>query len=634
MTRARPKNLLAEAELERFARGRHQRVQELLGAHPQRERGVDGLRFAVWAPQAAEVWVAGDFNDWTGTRLTAQSHGVWAAFVPGAAAGTRYKFRLRNAETDEWLDKADPFARGAEVRPGNASVAVGESQHTWGDASWLSTRRERDFLRQPLSIYEVHLGSWRRAAEGAWLRYEDIATPLADYVADLGFTHVELLPITEHPYDGSWGYQASGYFAPTSRFGEADGLRLLIDTLHQRGIGVLLDWSPAHFPRDSFALAQFDGAPLFEHADPHRGEHPDWDSLIFDYGRAEVRSFLISSALYWIEAFHVDGLRVDACASMLYLDYSRGKGEWTPNVHGGKENLEAIHFLQQLNDTVHAQAPGVLMIAEESTAWPGVTRPSWLGGLGFDLKWNMGWMNDTLSYCARPAPTRRYHQAQLTFTQHYAQAEHYLLPLSHDEVVHGKSPLVGKMGAADESERFALLRALYALQWLMPGKKLLFMGGEFAQNNEWDYESALDWPLLSHAPHQGVQRLVRDLNQLYAQAPALHALEHETRGFEWLDTHDHAQSVISWLRCGPQDFLAVVANFSPLTREGYRIALPCAGRYRERLNTDSTFYGGSDRGNGGAVEAEETPWCGRRYSVELTLPAHSVLVLQPEFSSQ
>ena len=627
--------LLPDAPLARFAAGDGTDAWRWLGAHAD----ARGCRFAVWAPRAKAVELIGDFNDWqAGTDpLAPVGQGVWACYLPGAEPGQRYKFRLRGAR-GRWLEKADPFARAAELRPGNASRIAPAPAHVWGDAEWLRRRAAIDWRAEPLSIYEVHLGSWRRPDDGRlFCGYRELAVPLAGYALAQGFTHIELLPITEHPFDGSWGYQTTGYYAPTSRHGSADDLRWFVDQMHQRGLGVILDWSAAHFPRDAHALARFDGAPLFEHADPHRGQHPDWKSLVFDYGKPEVRSFLIGSALYWASEFHFDGLRVDACASMLYLDYSRPKGQWTPNEHGGKENLEAIAFLQQLNQALHQQQPGVLSFAEESTAWPAVTRPPWLGGLGFDFKWNMGWMHDSLAYLKLDPILRSYHHDRATFPSLYAHTEAWALPLSHDEVVHGKRPLLNKLHPAfapdladAEQARFANLRLLLAWQWLWPGKKLLFMGGEFGALREWDHLGSLDWSLPSQPGHAGISRLVVDLNALYRQEPALHARETTPDGFEWLDHRDAPHSVMSWLRCGPDDFCVVVLNATPVTRRGYRIGLPRAGSYRERLNSDSAHYGGGDLGNAGVVIAEARPWHGRRYSAELTLPPLSVLVLKPD----
>lgn len=627
--RARPTSLIAISELERFARGTHGSLQEVLGAHPLQHEGRLGMRFACWAPAACAVEVLGDFSDRQPQALQPQGHGVWAGFVADVAAGSRYHYRLKRHPDEAWLERSDPYARSYELRPAKASVVTQAGTHLWHDVQWMSRRRGRDWRREPVSIYEIHLGSWKHPWHRPFHNYRELAPMLADYLCDLGYTHVELMPITEHPHDASWGYQTTGYFAPTSRYGTPDDFRFFVDHLHQRGIGVLLDWSAAHFPRDEFALAQFDGGPLYEHADPERGEHPDWDSLIFDYGQPQVRDFLISSALFWLEEFHLDGLRVDACASMLYLDYSREAGEWTPNKHGGKENLEAVHFLQQLNDAVHARVPGALMIAEESTAWPGITRPTWLGGLGFDLKWNMGWMHDSLNYLSHNPIYRPFHHEQITFAGFYAHHEQFLLPLSHDEVVHGKSPLLFKMFGAD-AERYAALRLLCAYQWTWPGKKLLFMGNEFAPTQEWNHHEQLDWSLLHHAPHAGLAALVRDLNRLYRRESALHAQELEARGFEWVDYHDAAQSVISYLRVGPQDALLVVLNFSPTLHREYRVGAPRGGDYLELLNTDSAHYGGHNHGNGGRVTAEPLPCMGRRHSLTLTLPPLSALIFRPD----
>ena len=619
--------LLSDFDLHLFGQGRHWHPQNFLGAHARQVDGVDGVLFAVWAPNADGVSVVGDWNGWDGRWHPMRSRGgsgVWELFIPGVAAGARYKFELRTAQG--LLLKADPYARAAELRPATASRVVAASHYTWGDQAWLDRRAAGNWHRQPISIYELHLGSWRRAPDGGFLSYADIADQLVPYVADLGFTHVELLPVTEHPFDASWGYQCTGYFAPTARHGDPDGLRLLIDRLHQAGIGVILDWVPAHFPRDEHALARFDGTALYEHEDPRLGEHPDWGTLVFNFGRAEVKSFLIGSALHWVEAFHVDGLRVDAVASMLYLDYSREPGQWLPNRHGGNENLEAVEFLREACGVVQGQHPGALMIAEESTAWPQVTRPPWTGGLGFALKWNMGWMHDTLDYVQHDPVHRLYHHDRLTFGMLYAYTENFVLPLSHDEVVHGKRALLAKM-PGDAWQRFANLRLLYVYQFTFPGKKLVFMGGEFGQWTEWNHDQAIDWPLLDFDTHRGVHALLRDAARLYRDHPALHRHDFDPQGFEWVDCHDSAQSVVSYLRHGGGRSVLVVLNFTPVIRHGYRLGVPRPGWYAERLNSDSTFYGGSDVGNGGA-QAEQVPWMGRPWSITLTLPPLGALVLE------
>jgi 1,4-alpha-glucan branching enzyme len=623
---------LGELDIHLAAEGRHEDLHERLGAHRRELNGVAGVSFAVWAPNAASASVVGDFNGWDGRLNPMRSlgpSGIWELFVPGVEEA-RYKFELRTRQGKLRL-KADPLAFRTEIPPANASI-VFESQHEWGDDDWLEQRRAGDVLARPLSIYEVHLGSWRlNPQEGNRpLTYLEAADELAEYATDMGFTHVELLPVMEHPYPPSWGYQVTGYFAPTARFGRPDDFRAFVDRLHQRGVGVILDWVPAHFPKDDWALARFDGTALYEHEDPRRGEHPDWGTYVFNFGRNEVRNFLLASALMWLRDYHADGLRVDAVASMLYLDYSRKAGEWVPNVHGGNEDLDAISFLKQLNEVAYGREPGILMAAEESTAWPGVSRPVHLGGLGFGLKWNMGWMHDTLEYLRRDAIYRRYHHHQLTFSFVYAFSENFVLPLSHDEVVHGKGSLLAKM-PGDWWQKRANLRALYAYMWAHPGKKLLFMGGEFAQESEWRSEGSLDWHLLELPEHSGVQSLVRDLNTHYRAEPALWELDFDLAGFRWLEPNDAAANVLAFMRLsdGGDRQLICVCNFSPVPRYGYRVGLPAAGRWRELLNTDSEFYGGSGVGNMGGVTAEAKPWHDQPYSAELTLPPLGVLWLVP-----
>ena len=514
------------------------------------------------------------------------------------------------------------------MRPNTASIIASAQSHAWGDGEWMTQRRGDHWLHAPVAIYEVHLGSWQRGEHGEFLGYRDLAHRLVAYVSQMGFTHIELMPVTEHPFDASWGYQTTGYYAPTSRYGSPDDFRYFVDHCHRHGIGVILDWAPAHFPRDGHGLARFDGTALYEHADPKRGEHRDWGTLIFNYGRNEVRNFLVSSALYWLEEFHIDGLRVDAVASMLYLDYSRDPGDWTPNIHGGNENLEAIEFLRQLNKLTHELHPGTLMLAEESTSWPMVSRPTWLGGLGFSMKWNMGWMNDTLSYMEKDPVYRHYHHDMLTFSQLYAFTENFLLPLSHDEVVHGKRSLLNKM-PGDEWQQHANLRLLYAYMYTHPGKKLLFMGSELAQGREWNSEETLDWYVLDYPLHQGMHRLVGDLNRLYREHPALHRYDFEARGFEWIDCHDSSQSALSYLRNGDGDFLVIALNFTPVPRENYRIGVPRAGDYVEVFNSDSAYYGGSNLGNGGVVRAEAEPWMNRPCSMLITLPPLAAVIMRP-----
>ena len=615
---------LGEFDLHLIRDGRHEHLWQRLGAHVRTVDGIAGVAFAVWAPSARAVSLIGDFNLWNGRVHPLRSlgaSGVWELFVPGVGAGALYKFEVRGPD-GALHTKADPLARAAELPPRTASV-VEQSCHAWADDAWLDLRAASRPWDEPMSIYEVHLGSWRPG-----LGYVELAEQLAAYAVELGFTHVELMPVMEHPYTPSWGYQVSGYYAPTSRFGTPDEFRAFVDRLHQAGIGIILDWVPAHFPRDEFALARFDGTALYEHADPRRGAHPDWGTLIFNYGRPEVRNFLVANALYWLDEFHVDGLRVDAVASMLYLDYSRQAGEWVPNVHGGNEDLDAIAFLRELNEVVHRRVPGVIMAAEESTAFAGVSRPTSAGGLGFGFKWNLGWMHDTLNYFAREPVHRSHHHHQLTFGLVYAFTENFVLPLSHDEVVHGKRSLVGKL-PGDRWQQLANLRALYGHMWAHPGKKLLFMGGEIAQNDEWSHERGVDWHLLEWGEHRGVQALVRDLNRLYRAEPALWERDFDQAGFEWLELNDAAANVLAYFRRSGDGgrVLACVANLSPVVREGYRVGLPHGGRWVEALNTDATTYGGSGQGNGGAVEATPVPWHGQPFSAVLTLPPLAVLWL-------
>ncbi len=626
---------LGEVDLHLIGEGRHEELWRVLGAHVSEKAG--GTAFAVWAPSARGVRVIGDFNHWDGRAHPMRSlgaSGIWELFVPGVGPGTRYKYDICGPD-GSWHRKADPMAERAERPPATASV-VWDSEYEWADQEWMAARARRDPLVQPMSVYEVHLGSWRPG-----LTYTELADQLTAYVTQLGFTHVELLPVAEHPYGGSWGYQVTSYYAPTARFGTPDEFRCLVDRLHQAGLGVIVDWVPAHFPRDDWALARFDGTPLYENADPRRGEHPDWGTLIFDFGRREVRNFLVANAIYWLEEFHIDGLRVDAVASMLYLDYSRQDGEWTPNAYGGRENLDAVSFLQEVNATCYKRAPGIMVIAEESTAWPGVTRPVHLGGLGFGLKWNLGWMHDTLAYLARDPVFRHYHHNEITFSMIYAFSENFVLPLSHDEVVHGKGSLVHKM-PGDRWRQFAGLRTLLAYQWAHPGKQLLFMGSEFGQEAEWSEQVGLDWQALSDSIlpggfHGGVQRLVHDLNQAYRAHSALWRRDFTPDGFGWIDASDSAGNVLSFLRfpgaggTGPgAPFVACVANFSGDPHREYRIGLPAAGRWREMINTDAADYGGSGVGNLGAVEAVAEPWHGQPASAVVTLPPLGVLWLAPE----
>ncbi len=616
---------LGELDLHLIGEGRHERLWEPLGAHCRSYGGTPGVGFAVWAPNARGVRVAGDFNYWDGRAHPMRvlgSSGVWELFVPGAGEGTAYKYRVLGADGG-WREKLDPLAFATEVPPATAGI-VHVSRYEWKDHDWLELRARRRPYAEPMSVYEVHLGSWRPG-----LSYADLADQLTDYVTDLGFTHVELLPVAEHPYGGSWGYQVSAYYAPTARFGTPDEFRYLVDRMHQAGVGVILDWVPAHFPKDAFALARFDGTALYEHADPRRGEHPDWGTLVFDFGRNEVRNFLVANALYWLEEFHVDGLRVDAVASMLYLDYSRAEGEWAPNEYGGRENLDAVAFLHELNTVVYRRNPGVVTVAEESTAWPAVSRPVHLGGLGFGFKWNMGWMHDTLSYAGRSPVHRQFHHHQLTFSMMYAYAENFVLPLSHDEVVHGKGSLLRKM-PGNQWEQLASLRALLGYTWAHPGKQLLFMGGEIAQPEEWSESASLRWDLLRWPDHSGMQALVRDLNGVYRRTPALWQQDTAPEGFQWIDPNDAASNVLSFLRWADDGAaVACVSNFSGVPHDGYRLGLPSAGRWVEVLNTDGPAYAGAGEGNLGSVSADGGPWHGQPASAALFLPKLTTIWLAP-----
>ncbi len=620
---------IPDFDLHLFNEGRHHHAYRFLGAREHEVDGTAGVLFAVWAPNAERVSVVGDFNAWDGrcNPMRVRGGGVWELFIPDLEPGHVYKYELRNRHNGAIFLKSDPYGRHYELRPGTASIIAGNSPYEWGDGDWMEQRTHKEWQHSPMSVYEVHLNSWRRDMEGEFLSYRELAVQLVDYVTQMGFTHIELLPITEHPFDLSWGYQATGYFAPTSRFGSPDDFRFFVDHCHRNGIGVLLDWVPAHFPKDAHGLARFDGTALYEHEDPRLGEHLDWSTLIYNFGRNEVKTFLISSAVYWLEELHIDGLRVDAVASMLYLDYSRQEGEWIPNQYGGRENLEAIDFLRELNVAVHEHCPGILMIAEESTSWPQVSRPTYLGGLGFDLKWNMGWMNDTLSFMSHEPIHRKYHHNMLTFSMLYAFTENFLLPFSHDEVVHGKQSMLNKM-PGDEWQQHANLRALYTYQFTHPGKKLLFMGTEFGQGTEWNSAAVLDWYVLDYPLHQGVHRLTRDLCHLYRSTPALYRYEFDWQGFDWIDCNDAQQSTLSFLRKGDNDEIAVVIiNLTPVPRENYRIGVPLGGCYREVLNSDSEFYGGSNMGNGPLpLEAEPEPWMNRPFSLSLTLPPLASLV--------
>jgi len=629
VTRTATGGRLSDDDLHLFGEGTHDRLAEKLGAHLV----PGGTWFGVWAPNADGVSVIGDMNGWdrgADPLAPVGSSGIWAGVVEGAGAGQVYKFHIRSRDRDYRVDKADPFGVRTEVPPRTGTV-IWDLGYEWGDDDWRERRGERNALAAPLSIYEVHAGSWRRSADGGWLGYRDLAEPLADHALGAGFTHVEFLPVMEHPFYGSWGYQTTGYFAPTARYGTPQDLMFLIDHLHQRDLGVILDWVPSHFPADEHGLAYFDGTHLYEHADPRRGYHPDWHTLIFNYGRNEVRSFLLSSADHWLRTYHADGLRVDAVASMLYLDYSRKQGEWLPNERGGRENLQAVSFLQRMNQDVYREHPDVQSYAEESTAWPMVSRPTDVGGLGFGFKWDMGWMHDTLEHFARDPIHRRYHHGELTFRQVYAWSENFVLPLSHDEVVHGKGSLLNKM-PGDRWRRFANLRLLLGYQWAQSGKKLLFMGGELGQPEEWDHDAGVAWHLIDDESHAGVLRWVRDLNAELRNAPALHVLDDEPRGFEWIDAADADGGTLAFLRRGREDrdVVAIVLNLTPMPHERYRLGLPFEGDWREALNSDAVTYGGSGMGNMGRVHAEPTPWHGRPSSARLVLPPLACVFLRPD----
>jgi 1,4-alpha-glucan branching enzyme len=626
-------SLLTEQDLYLFNEGRHYRAYQKLGSHIVNGGNEQGTCFSVWAPNAQEVTVIGSFNGWNPHAHSLQargSSGIWEGFIPGVAKGSIYKFHIVSHLHGHVVDKADPFGLLHEKPPRTASV-VWDLEYQWNDQDWIRSRHGKNSLQAPISIYEVHLGSWMREEHNRPLGYREIAPRLADYVQRMQFTHIELLPVMEHPFYGSWGYQTTGYFAPTSRYGSPQDFMYLVDYLHQHGIGVILDWVPSHFPSDEHGLAYFDGTHLFEHADSRLGFHPDWKTHIFNYGRNEVRTFLLSSAMFWLDKYHVDGLRVDAVASTLYLDYSRKEGEWLPNRYGGRENLEAIDFLRQLNQEVYKEYPGIQTFAEESTSWPMVSRPIHLGGLGFGLKWDMGWMHDTLQYFALDPIHRKYHHNQLTFRMLYSFTENFVLPLSHDEVVHGKGSLIQKM-AGDEWQKFANLRLLFGYMYAQPGKKLLFMGDEFGQVREWAHDSSLEWQVLQYSFHRGVQLWVEHLNRLYRDEFALHELDADPSGFEWIDCNDHAASTLSLMRRGnsPQQNVVVVCNFTPVPRLGYRLGVPSGGFWRELLNSDAQEYGGSGMGNSGSVVAEEQAVHGRRYSLNLTLPPLAAVFLKAD----
>ena len=625
---------LGETDLYLLREGTHLAAYNRLGAHFVTMDQTDGVAFAVWAPNARRVSVVGDFNRWDGRQHPMRFHpgaGIWELFVPGLGEGERYKYEIKPREGELPLLKADPYAFGAERPPNTASIVCRTDTHAWQDDAWIAGRQRRDPYTHTMTIYEVHLGSWRRRPEEGdrWLTYRELAETLVPYVKDMGFTHIELLPIAEFPFDGSWGYQPTALFAPTSRFGSTGDFQFFIDTCHRAGIGVILDWVPGHFPNDPHGLAEFDGSKLYEHADPRQGLHKDWNTLIYNYGRAEVAEFLLSSALFWFERYHVDGLRVDAVASMLYLDYSRQPGEWVPNRFGGNENLEAVAFLKRLNETCYGRYGGIITVAEESTAWPMVSRPTFEGGLGFGFKWNMGWMHDTLSYMAEDPLNRAYHHEQLTFGLLYAFSENFILPLSHDEVVHGKRSILGRM-PGDRWQRFANLRAYYSFMYAHPGKKLLFMGDEFGQEREWNHDLSLDWHLLSDPLHQGILTLVRDLNRIVTELAPLHELDHEHAGFQWIDASDRSSSILSFERCAKNgDHVVVIVNLTPVVRHDYRIGMPSAGPYKEIFNSDDPRYGGSGVANTGALVPQALSWHGRKHSVPLSLPPLSAIYLAP-----
>jgi 1,4-alpha-glucan branching enzyme len=625
---------LSDFDLHLMAEGRHYDTYEKLGAHLKTVNGIAGVNFAVWAPSARRVSLVTDFNAWDGRMHPMRprgSSGIWELFIPGIGEGTIYKYEITGPAGNLLPLKSDPYAFRSELRPSTGSVVVDLTNYQWSDRSWLAAREKKNWLNSPISVYEVHLGSWRRVPEDKdrWLTYRELADQLVAYVKEMGYSHIELLPVMEHPFDGSWGYQTLGYFSATSRFGSPTDFMYFVDRCHQAGIGVILDWTPAHFPRDTHGLAQFDGTHLYEHADPRQGAHPDWGTLVYNYGRNEVVNYLISNALFWLDKYHIDGLRVDAVASMLYLDYSRQPGEWIPNRYGGRENLPAIDFLKRMNEVAHGRFPGILTIAEESTAWPSVSRPVYLGGLGFSLKWNMGWMNDTLKYFSSNPIYRKYEQNKLTFSLIYAFTENFMLPFSHDEVVHGKNSLLHKM-PGDMWQQYANLRLLLAYQHAHPGKKLLFMGQEFAQRSEWSETRSLDWHLLQYESHKGVKQLVADLNRLHSAESALHEVDFEWTGFEWIDCNDADNSVLSFIRRARDrdDFLVVILNATPVVRGNYRVGLPVGGFYKEILNTDSTNYGGSGVGNLGGLNSEPTPAQERPHSLLLTLPPLAALIFK------
>jgi len=626
--------MLSDFDVHLLHEGRHYTSYTKLGAQLRTVDGVEGVNFAVWAPNATGVSVIGDFNCWDGRRHPMNkplTSGIWELFIPGLSEGTIYKYEVRHHGAR--FEKADPYGFAAELPPRTASKVADINRYHWHDSQWMASRPQRQGLDAPISVYEVHLGSWKRPGDdpSGWLSYRDLAHQLVEYCKEMGYTHLELMPVSEHPFSGSWGYQTVGYFAATSRYGTPQDFMYFVDHCHQNGIGVIIDWVPAHFPKDGHGLYRFDGTCLYEHADPRQGEHPDWGTLIFNYGRNEVRNFLISNALFWLDKYHIDGLRVDAVASMLYLDYSRNDGEWLPNEFGGRENLAAISFLKEFNEQVHLQYPGVLTIAEESTAWGGVSRPTYLGGLGFSLKWNMGWMNDTIKYMRHEPIHRKYHHDELTFSLIYAFTENFSLPLSHDEVVHGKGSMLDQM-PGDLWQKFANLRLLYSYMWAHPGKKLLFMGGEFGQWNEWNHDESLQWHLLQWESHQGLQKCMRDLNRIYTREPALHQIDFEHHGFEWIDCHNWEESTLGFIRKAkdPSDYVIAFCNFTPVPRSTHRLGVPELVWYDEIYSSDSSFYGGSNLGNYPGRMAEELPWHGRPYSIELTVPPLGMVMFKPK----
>ena len=626
--------LLSEYDLHLMGEGTHWHAYDKLGAQLRTVDGITGVNFAVWAPNAEGVSVVGQFNEWNGQQHLMHKHiasGIWELFIPDLGPGQMYKFRITSSQGV--VDKFDPFGFAAELPPRTAAVVADLNNYPWNDAKWLQDRGRTNPLERPVSIYEVHLGSWKRDDDRphGWLTYRDLAHQLVEYCHAMGYTHLQLLPVSEHPYSGSWGYQTVGYFAVTSRHGPPEDFMYFVDYCHQHGIGVIIDWVPAHFPRDDHGLRRFDGSPLYEHADPRQGEHPDWGTMIFNYGRNEVRNFLLSNALFWLDKYHLDGLRVDAVASMLYLDYSRDEGQWIPNFFGGRENLEAISLLKDFNEQIHWKFPGVLTIAEESTAYTGVSHPTHSGGLGFSLKWNMGWMNDTLRYMRNEPIHRSYHHDELSFSLIYAFTENFALPLSHDEVVHGKGSLLDQM-PGDPWQKFANLRVLFTYMWAHPGKKLLFMGSDFGQLNEWNHDSSLQWDLMQSSPHQGMAKLVSDLNRIYRQQPALYEVDFDGHGFEWIDCTNHQDSVLCFLRKAkdPRDVLLVLCNFTPVVRDRFRMGVPQAGFYREIFNSDSHHYGGENIGNTHGVAAQRAESHGREYSIELTIPPLAGVILRPE----